>query len=196
MKSKNTSASFISRWFTSRNGQSGVVRLGLVLAAMCGIFLGLSLYTFQYGGGLSYFSKDPAACVNCHIMKPQFDSWQKASHHAAAGCVDCHLPHDFIPKWLAKAENGFLHSKGFTFQNFHEPIFIRERSQKILNQNCIDCHFDFVHEVMLEATHEADSVRCVHCHRSAGHGETIGLGKYQTIDLIPKTQKEEDNDTQ
>jgi hypothetical protein len=65
-----------------------------------------------------YFSKDPAACANCHIMNSEYDSWQKASHHTVAKCVDCHLPHDFVPKYLAKAENGMRHSYGFTFQNF------------------------------------------------------------------------------
>jgi cytochrome c nitrite reductase small subunit len=57
-------------------------------------------------------------------MQPQFDSWQKSSHHSSASCVDCHLPHEPIKKWIAKAENGFLHSKAFTLQNFHEPIYL------------------------------------------------------------------------
>ncbi|MFK7742760.1 MAG: NapC/NirT family cytochrome c [Planctomycetota bacterium] len=89
-------------------------------------------YTFHYGEGLSYFSRDPNACVNCHIMQPQLDSWQKASHHGVAVCVDCHLPQDFIAKYIAKAEAGYLHSKGFTFQDFPEPIKMREKSARIL----------------------------------------------------------------
>jgi cytochrome c nitrite reductase small subunit len=39
-------------------------------------------------------------------MQPQYDSWQKGSHHTFATCVQCHLPSGSIPKWLAKAENG------------------------------------------------------------------------------------------
>lgn len=161
---------------------------GLAVAVILGIFIGLSGFTFLYGEGSSYLSKDPAACVNCHIMRPQYESWQKASHHAVANCVDCHLPHDFIPKWLAKAENGYLHSKGFTLQDFHEPILIRESSQRVLQQNCLQCHAGLVHELVAGATTDADAVSCLHCHRSVGHGETVGLGKYEAAHMAKKQQ--------
>lgn len=150
---------------------------GIVIAAMCGVLLGIGSFTFHYGEGLSYFSTDPAACTNCHIMQPQFDSWQKSSHHTAATCVDCHLPHDFIPKWLAKAENGYLHSKKFTFQDFHEPIFIRERNKQILHENCLACHSGLVHDMAPAAATDLDAANCVHCHHSVGHGEAVGLGR-------------------
>ena len=94
----------------------------VVLAVLLGLLIGTGAFTFRYAEGFSYFSADPEACVNCHIMTPQYDSWQKSSHHAAATCVDCHLPHDFIGKYIAKAENGYHHSKAFTLQNFHEPF--------------------------------------------------------------------------
>lgn len=148
---------------------------GLPISIVSGIFIGLGYFTFNYGEGLSYFSKDPTACINCHIMRPQYDSWQKASHHAAASCVDCHLPYAFIPKWLAKAENGYQHSKKFTLQNFHEPIFIRENNKTILNDNCLHCHANFVHEIVFGAINDVHEMRCLHCHRSVGHGETAGL---------------------
>ena len=74
-----------------------------------------------------------AACINCHIMQPQFDSWQKASHHTFATCVDCHLPHDFVGKYIAKAENGYLHSRAFTLQDFAEPIRITAKNSRILH---------------------------------------------------------------
>jgi cytochrome c nitrite reductase small subunit len=146
------------------------VAVGLSLLA--GLVLGLGLFTFSYAEGLSYFSTDPAACANCHIMNEQYDSWQKASHHTVAKCVDCHLPHDFIGKYLAKAENGYFHSKGFTFQDFHEPIMIKPKNAHILQENCIACHGDITHELVAAAGDERDSVGCVHCHVSVGHGPT------------------------
>lgn len=99
--------------------------MGLIMAAAIGIVFGLGAYTFDYAEGTSYFSTDPKACANCHIMQEQYDSWSKSSHHATAGCVDCHLPTTFVAKYIAKAENGYWHSKGFTFQDFHEPIMIK-----------------------------------------------------------------------
>lgn len=159
---------------------------GFLLAIAAGSLLGLGSYTFQYGEGLSYFSKDPQACVNCHIMQPQYDSWQKASHHTAATCVDCHLPHDFIGKYIAKAENGYLHSKGFTFQDFPEPIAIRDKAADILQQNCIDCHDDFVHDIIVEGGVDRDNMDCVHCHRTVGHGERVGMGKYEPLTNLTK----------
>ena len=44
-------------------------------------------------------------------MNDQYDSWTKAGTTAAV-CVDCHLPHDFVPKYIAKADNGYRHSQG------------------------------------------------------------------------------------
>src|SRR5262249_39642603 len=67
-------------------------RAWLVLAIALGVVLGLGGFTFRYAEGLSYFSTDPKACANCHIMRRQYDGWQKASHHGAATCADCHLP--------------------------------------------------------------------------------------------------------
>lgn len=157
----------------------------VVLVAVLGVFIGLGVYTFGYGEGLSYFSKDPVACTNCHIMQPQFDSWQKASHHTVATCVDCHLPHSTIPKFLAKADNGFWHSKGFTLQDFHEPIFIRNSNKNILQKNCLYCHKDFVHDILPDSAQESfENFSCIHCHRSVGHGETIGMGKYEPVNKI------------
>lgn len=152
------------------------------LLVALGIMLGLGVYTFYYGEGLSYFSSDPKACTNCHIMQPQFDSWQKASHHTVAKCVDCHLPHTPVKKLIAKAENGFWHSKGFTFQDFHEPIFIRESNMKILQNNCVDCHESFVHDILFEETVNPSEMNCIHCHRGVGHGPTTGIGKYEPVE--------------
>ena len=144
--------------------------LGLALAAMTGIVIGLGTFTFGYAEGLSYFSTDPRACNNCHVMNDHYASWQKAGHHQAARCIDCHLPHDVIPKYLAKADNGFRHSKAFTFMDFHDPIQIHPRNAGILQANCLGCHGDFVHAVIAGSTTAEDAVSCVHCHRGVGHG--------------------------
>jgi cytochrome c nitrite reductase small subunit len=102
-------------------------------------------------------------------MRDEYEGWQKASHHTVATCNDCHVPHDLIGKYLTKMDNGYHHSKGFTFQDFHEPIQMREESRAVLNQNCLYCHGQFVSEV---ATYSdfAHGFDCVRCHRDVGHG--------------------------
>jgi cytochrome c nitrite reductase small subunit len=155
-------------------GVSGRNALKLI-AVIAGILIGISAFTFRYAEGLSYFSTDPRACANCHIMNDQYASWSSGPHHGAARCVDCHLPHDFVGKYIAKAVNGYHHSKGFTLQDFHEPILIKPRNAEILQNNCVRCHGDFVHEILIDRDHSGaarapNETRCVHCHRGAGHG--------------------------
>jgi cytochrome c nitrite reductase small subunit len=141
-----------------------------------GMLAGVGAYTFNYAEGLSYFSSDPKACVNCHIMRRQYDSWQKSSHHAVAVCVDCHLPVALPAKLMTKASNGYHHSKGFTLQDFDEPIRIKPGNAAVLQENCLRCHRDMVAELVRGARTDKDAVQCVHCHFGVGHGETAGLG--------------------
>jgi cytochrome c nitrite reductase small subunit len=146
----------------------------MLAAAAVGILAGLGLMTFTYAEGLSYLSSDPKTCVNCHIMRAEYDGWQKASHHTVATCVDCHLPADFVGKYLAKALNGWNHSKAFTLQNFPEPIVITPLNARILQNNCLRCHEDMVHNLAMARGNEAP--QCVQCHGAVGHGEPVGLG--------------------
>jgi cytochrome c nitrite reductase small subunit len=148
----------------------------IALAVVVGLAAGIGGFTFRYAEGLSYFSTDPRACVNCHIMRSQYDAWQKSSHHAAAKCIDCHLPHEFLPKYLAKAENGYRHGQKFTTQNFEEPIVVQPAGQKILRANCVRCHASLVHEIQSGPRGALDELSCVHCHAGVGHGERAGLG--------------------
>ena len=133
--------------------------LAASVCVLLGIPAGVGSFAFYYGEGTSYFSNDPQACVNCHIMRDQYDGWQKASHHVFATCNDCHTPHDLVGKYLTKAENGFWHSKGFTLQDFHEPIQIKPRNSRVLRENCIACHRDLVSE-LLRVTFSFETPTC------------------------------------
>ena len=137
------------------------------------MLVGIGVVTFVFAEGASYLSTDPRACANCHIMNSQYDSWQKASHHTVATCIECHLPDGFFGKYVAKAENGWNHSKAFTLQNFPEPIRITPKNAAILQDNCLRCHADLVHA---QVSREEGAPKCVHCHADVGHGELAGLG--------------------
>ncbi|OGX39363.1 MAG: cytochrome c nitrite reductase small subunit [Omnitrophica WOR_2 bacterium RIFCSPHIGHO2_02_FULL_68_15] len=134
-----------------------------------GVLLGVGGYTFRYAEGLAYLSNDPRACMNCHIMREHYDSWVKASHHAAATCNDCHTPHALLPKYLTKMDNGWNHSKKFTLQNFREPIRIRAVNLVKLQENCVHCHAGIVQDIVSHAEVASGQARCTTCHRSVGH---------------------------
>jgi cytochrome c nitrite reductase small subunit len=140
-----------------------------LLAILVGLLLGLGGYTALYAKGASYLSDDPRACVNCHVMREAFDTWQNSSHHARATCNDCHIPHDFLGHWGVKALNGYHHSEAFTRQNFHEPIQIRPGNAAVLNANCLRCHGEFVSEITAARVHADKDLYCARCHAGAGH---------------------------
>ncbi|MEW4487070.1 cytochrome c nitrite reductase small subunit [Thalassoglobus sp. JC818] len=140
----------------------------VILAAMIGLLFGLGTFTFGYGKGASYLSNDPASCANCHIMQSHFDSWQKSSHRHLAVCNDCHLPHNFVGKYVTKADNGFFHSIAFTLDNFHEPIQIKPRNRRVTQHACMHCHQDFVHQFLVNDA-QREGLSCVHCHSDVGH---------------------------
>jgi cytochrome c nitrite reductase small subunit len=159
----------------------GLPKAGVALAALMGALAGVGGYTFKYAEGFSYLSNDSKTCSNCHIMNDEFDSWRKGPHHAVAGCNDCHVPPQFFQKYLAKGRNGYHHSMGFTFQSatpdadgasrvFDEPIRIKATNSQILQDNCLRCHGDLVHDIVRGSTWADDAIRCVQCHNSVGHG--------------------------
>jgi cytochrome c nitrite reductase small subunit len=164
----------------TRSGTRFAPRRALWAAFVVGIPIGVGLFTFRYAEGLSYFSNDPKACTNCHIMNEQYDSWAKSGHHHVAVCNDCHLPHQVIPKLIAKSRNGWNHSSAFTLQNFHEPIMISQKNAEILQENCLRCHESFVHDITImqagandtDRERAQDTVSCVHCHKGVGHAPT------------------------
>ncbi|OGW81542.1 MAG: cytochrome c nitrite reductase small subunit [Omnitrophica bacterium RIFCSPLOWO2_12_FULL_44_17] len=142
----------------------------LILVTICfGVVFGVGGFIFIYAKGYSYLSNDPQACANCHIMQDYYDSWVKSSHHKAAACNDCHVPHELIEKYYVKGRNGFNHSKAFTLQNFTEPIRITKANLEDLQYNCIECHQNMVSDIAAHKDVKENKARCTQCHRSTGH---------------------------
>lgn len=147
-----------------------VAWLLVVAAGACGGLAGMGGFTFHTAKGTSYLSDNPAACVNCHIMRDQHDSWQKSSHHSVASCNDCHVPHSFMRKWVAKAVHGWNHSKAFTTQDFHEPIQVKKRSFNEIQENCLRCHSEITSEITdHHQLTDKDPLNCIRCHSNVGH---------------------------
>lgn len=146
----------------------GFTIAAVVLAIVGGVAAGVGTYTFVYAKGAAYLTNDPAACANCHVMQGQFDAWIKSSHHAAAVCNDCHTPHDFVGKYLTKARNGFNHSLAFTTGDFHEPIEITARNQRVTEAACRYCHAEIVQAIDAYPRPGCE-LDCLRCHRNVGH---------------------------
>ena len=164
-----------------------------ILAAAFGAAVGLGAFTFIYAKGASYLTTDPAACANCHIMGEHFAAWQRSSHRAVATCADCHMPHNLIGKYAAKASNGFWHSVAFTTGRHPDPLLIKPRNRAIVEQACRDCHEPVVGAIEMSAAIARDQapvdsrpavsrpqvhdgagagearLSCVRCHVHVGH---------------------------
>ncbi|MBL8738420.1 MAG: cytochrome c nitrite reductase small subunit [Planctomycetes bacterium] len=153
----------------------------LLATIAIGSMAGAGAHTFLVARGASYLSDDPRVCVNCHIMREQFDGWSHATHHALATCNDCHLPHDgLLHKLFVKASNGYHHGAAFTLQDFAEPIRIKPSNAEVLEANCLRCHGEVTDQITAhgtlgvptDPTQGADLYGCVRCHAAVGHGPT------------------------
>lgn len=112
----------------------------LPLFLVGGIAVGLGGYTTYMSRAWSYLSDDPAACVNCHIMAPYYQSWNHSSHALWATCNDCHVPEGFIAGYSFKALDGLYHAAMFTLKAEPQVIRPRDASNKVILQNCNRCH--------------------------------------------------------
>ena len=132
----------------------------------------------------SYLSKDPKACINCHVMNTQYATWQHSSHARDVTCVECHLPTDsFINKYMAKAKDGWNHTLAFTFDTYDHAIKISDDGAKRVQANCISCHksitstlganADMYHNFMDENVENGR--KCWSCHKEVPHGKVRGL---------------------
>jgi cytochrome c nitrite reductase small subunit len=116
-----------------------------------------------------YLGEDPTACNNCHVMDAAYEGWFHAGHSRVATCTECHVPHDFVPKYLMKAYSGMNHVLHFTLGDIPEPIRAQNYTKDIIQANCIRCHAETVSDV---ADGAMDAGRyCVTCHRSVAHGQ-------------------------
>ncbi|HEY6967962.1 MAG TPA: cytochrome c nitrite reductase small subunit [Candidatus Angelobacter sp.] len=146
--------------------------IGLSLALMLGVTIGIGSYAFIYAKGYSYLLNDPSACANCHAMRTQYDGWVKSSHHSAATCNDCHTPHNLVAKYAVKASNGFFHSFYFTSGRYPDTIEITKFDRKVTEAACRRCHENIAQAIDANSVHgRAQGIECTRCHSSVGHAE-------------------------
>jgi cytochrome c nitrite reductase small subunit len=148
---------------------------------LLGIMTGLLFQIIIISKAPSYLSDDPEVCINCHVMIPQFATWDRGSHGRVAECNDCHVPHDNIfNKYFFKAKDGLRHSSMFTLRMEPQVIQIKEAGKEVVQENCIRCHTNLVHPVSMRAINNKSILEkgdgyCWRCHRETPHGKVNSL---------------------
>jgi len=145
------------------------------------IFLGLTFYSVYLSNAASYLSDDPDTCINCHVMVPQYATWNHSSHREHTNCNDCHVPHNNVfSKYFFKAKDGLRHASMFTLRLEPQVIHIKEAGVKVVQKNCIRCHEELLLTAQqmisnYEFTSERETRLCWECHRETPHGRVNGL---------------------
>jgi len=155
---------------SERAEASNLRRVAIILvAAAIGLLAGIAIFGVKYSAMTSYLSSDPKACVNCHVMQPEYDAWSRGPHRSVATCDDCHLPHDnVVAKYSVQIQDGILHGYKFTTDSYPTNIKIRDSSLQVVNSTCLSCH-----GTMTSSLHEplkpGETITCTHCHQNVGH---------------------------
>ena len=146
-----------------------------------GVFVGLAFLILHISNAPSYLSDKPEACINCHVMTPQYITWRNSIHARVATCNDCHVPQDnIVRKLYFKASDGLRHSTIFTFRLEPQVIQIKDAGKKVVQENCIRCHQNLINQTELvkasynKFTHGKDKL-CWDCHRETPHGRVNSL---------------------
>jgi len=165
----------------------------LIVAISLGIIVGLTLYLFRASNAVSYLSDQPETCINCHVMTPEYATWNHSSHREHATCNDCHVPHNnVINKYYFKAADGFRHASMFTLRKEPEVIMIKEAGIKVVQNNCKRCHFVLnenvkIGELTYKDIHAGDGKLCWECHREVPHGRVHSLSSVPNAFIPEKT---------
>lgn len=152
----------------------------VIVIILIGVFVGLTFYIFKISKAGSYLSDDPKTCVNCHIMAPQYSTWNHSSHREWASCNDCHVPHNNVfNKYYFKAKDGLRHATMFTLRLEPQVIFIHDAGKEVVHNNCVRCHSNLLELDQklsrYDFSHARTDRKCWECHREVPHGRVNSL---------------------
>jgi len=156
-------------------------RWRLPVIIMLGALAGLGAVVAYISNAVSYLSNDPQACMNCHIMAPQYATWQRGSHGRVATCNDCPVPHDNVFRTYSfKARDGMRHAFMFTFRMEPQVIRVHEAGMSVIQENCIRCHtkqigMTKIQFVSYDMAAHGEGRLCWDCHRETPHGRVNSL---------------------
>lgn len=152
----------------------------LIVTILLGMIVGMVLFILYVSKAHSYLSDNPKACVNCHIMAPEYSTWFHSSHARNTVCNDCHVPHDnLVRKYYFKAMDGLRHATMYSWRLEPQVIRMRKPGQMVVQENCIRCHSQLNSVVGTAVTakqaRHGEGKLCWDCHRDVPHGPVRGL---------------------
>ena len=150
-------------------------------------------------------------CSSCH-MNDVVPEYRASAHYSnrsgvKAICSDCHVPHEFIPKWARKIEAAkevYAHYTGKVdtkekFEMHRLAMAEREWARLKANnsQECRNCHnfadMDFTQQknvaAKMHAMAEKEGKTCIDCHKGIAHN--LPHMKNVESGFKPKSQTEQ-----
>lgn len=158
------------------------VRRVLFLLAGLLIFISASFFVAFKVTATSEF------CIKCHEERPEYVTWQ-ASTHSQFECVTCHIEPGLQSALTTQVRGVSILLTHLTQPN-STPINI---SFPVKNSVCMSCHSanrnitpsgDLLvpHDI-----HDRQGIACVECHSGVAHGNIVGRGIREKVDLADWT---------
>ncbi|HWI54330.1 MAG TPA: NapC/NirT family cytochrome c, partial [Desulfobacteria bacterium] len=140
--------------------------------------VGVLAVMFLLALGITYGTSFPKFCASCHIMKPEFATWE-ASSHSQVDCVACHVDSGVVNALKHKAVATKELYKYVT-KTYELPIHMTET---IPDDRCLKCH-SLKRKVSPSSTdlyiphekHHDNKIACVKCHQGVAHGKIASRG--------------------
>lgn len=188
----------------ARAWMAGPGSLGVLVAG-----LAIGMVIFGLGGSFMVYANSEAFCAQaCHEMGHNAKEYAGTIHDTnrsgvRATCNDCHVPHDYIPNYLAKL--GLFHDvwghfvtgsistkEKFEAKRYELATRVWADMKSNDSRECRRCHTTskMDHEKQSEkalARHEKgrrEGLTCIECHFAIAHTEPNGPGPQE---LRPKS---------
>lgn len=135
--------------------------------------------------GITWGTSLPKFCATCHIMKPEFATWQ-ASSHSQVDCTTCHVDPGLISALKHKvvvAKELYM----YFAKTYELPI---QMTEKIPDSRCLQCHSlkrkvstTYPDLNIPHKRHNAKGISCIKCHKGVAHGKVASSGLTMGGDL-------------
>jgi cytochrome c-type protein NapC len=188
-----------------------LARVAPLKLAIVATLVGIAIGVFALGGATATLTltNTETFCIGCHEMKDNVYAEYKGTIHdtnrtgVRATCPDCHVPHELVPKLVAKTKasmevlghlTGYIDTKEkFEKHRYELASNVWRSMKKTDSRECRNCH---TREAMskdlqsekAQARHAkglSEGKTCVDCHFGIAHKEPDGPGP-QELDKAAK----------